>query len=86
MEHIKTTVELNVQKAIPKSFKDFKVLNFNPIFEYWSGAMYIIPEVIKSLPNDLYKNNKCLSWYEKQVQKDKERMNQLKKLFPWLKK
>mgnify|MGYP003630800547 CR=1 FL=1 len=86
MEHIKTTIELNGSKAIKQTFDDFKVLDFKPIYEYWSGAMLIISDVIQSLPNELYKNNKCQTWFERQVEKDKLRMNQLKEIFPWLKK
>ena len=85
MEHIKTIVELNGSKAKKQSFEDFKVLNFKPMNEYWCGAMIIIPEVISSISNGLYKNNKCLTWYERQVDKDKKKMNEFKNIFKWLK-
>lgn len=86
MEHIKTTIELNGSKAKKKTFKDFKVLDFTPMSGYWIGACKIIPTVIDSLPNLIYKSNQCLTWYERQQEKHNLKMIEFKKIFPWLKK
>tara|TARA_R110002153_G_scaffold39251_8_gene113150 strand:- start:274 stop:534 length:261 start_codon:yes stop_codon:yes gene_type:complete len=86
MEHLKTKVELNGSKAKTQSFDGFKVLNFTPMFEYWLGSFYIIPEALQNLPHEEYKNNKCLTWYETQVLNHDKVMNEFKRIFGWQKK
>ena len=80
MEHIRITIS---KKA---NFTTLKRLDFTPMFEYWYGAMKFIPKVLESLPNGLYENNKCLTWYERQVAKNRKKMIELKNTFRWLKK
>tara|TARA_R100001244_G_C5154826_1_gene130224 strand:- start:1 stop:234 length:234 start_codon:yes stop_codon:yes gene_type:complete len=61
MEHIKITTNKKWLKA------DLRKLDYSLMYEYWLGAFIVIPKAIKMLPNKAYQNNKCLSWYDKQL-------------------
>ncbi len=81
MEHI--VIQVKKKKT---DLKKFKVLNFQKMFEYWCGAMTIMPQALKTMSLSDYKNNKCLTWYERQKQHHDQVMEEFKNIFKWQKK
>ena len=80
MEHIK----IKIGKE-PVDMSGLVNLNFKPLFDYWMGAMHIIPQALQLIGDTSYTNNKCLSWYERQEMKNKKMMSKFKKQMTWLK-
>lgn len=78
-------IKVNIGKQ-RKTFTKIKVLDFTPMSEYWKGALILIPNTIKTIEISDYKNNKCLSWYEKQVEHHDKVMAEFKRIFSWRKK
>ncbi len=81
MEYLKITTGKR-RKGFPK----MKVLDFTPMRDYWKGALVIMPSTIKTIELGDYKNNKCLSWYDKQVEHHDKVMAEFKRIFSWRKK
>jgi len=72
---VKTEDQVNTEKC--------DVINFTNVFDFWKGGMHVIPASIKNMHLSDYKNNKCLSWYEKQQIHHDTLMAEFKKIFGW---
>ena len=76
-------ITINTGKKV--NTKDVNVIDFTNVFEYWNGGMMIIPQAIQNIHLSDYKNNRCLSWYEKQQMHHDQLMTEFKKIFKWQK-
>lgn len=80
MEHIK------IKTSKKADLSKMKVIDLTNVFEYWTGAMLIIPQAIRGIDIVDYKNNKCLTWYERQKLHHDQIMEEFKNIFKWQKK
>jgi len=79
MEHIK----IRTEKKLDWTKVNLPKLDFTPMFDYWTGAMHIIPSALQNLPHEAYQNNKVLTWYDKQKQNNDKVMDEFKRIFKW---
>lgn len=80
MEHIK------IKTSKKADLSKMKVIDMTNMFEYWTGALTIIPGTIKAIEFVNYENNKCLTWYERQKLHHDKVMEEFKNIFKWQKK
>lgn len=81
MEHIKITTKKN-----RTDLSKLKIFNFMPMSEYWIGGFLVLPQVLKNMHLVKYKNQRCLTWYEKQKMHHDQLMVEFKNIFGWQKK
>lgn len=79
MEHIK----IRTEKKLDWTKVNLPKLDFTPMFEYWTGAMHIIPSALQNLPHEAYQNNKVLTWMDKQDVAYNSLKNEFKRIFRW---
>jgi len=79
MEHIKISLKQKESENIT-----LPILNFKTMYEYWLGSIPLIPITLKNMDIVDYKSNKCLTWYEKQVENHDRVMSEFRRI--WLKK
>ena len=81
MEHLKIKTSNKQVK-----FSKMKVLDFSPMFKYWTGGCMLVAKTLKNMEFTDYKHNRCLTWYERQKEYHDQVMEEFKNIFKWQKK
>jgi hypothetical protein len=76
-------IRLKITTGKNISTEECKVIDFTNVLDYWNGGMHIVPQAIRNMHLSDYKNNKCLTWYEKQQLHHDQLMTEFKKIFKW---
>tara|TARA_R110002012_G_C11676454_1_gene613829 strand:- start:21353 stop:21598 length:246 start_codon:yes stop_codon:yes gene_type:complete len=78
-------IEIKLSKEARKKDAKIKSSPLHEIGNYWKGVYLLIPVVIKTLPDIVYTNKRCLDWYEKILRYHDKQMNEFNKIFKWKK-